>query len=193
MALDVESIIMDALLELVEEAPLARVTVKQILERSGVSRQTFYNHFRDKNDLVCRIYDVRVIGEFDLGQPTPALGYLPALTLSLERMHAFGNFLRQAFAAHDQNNLTEHALTHTRDFDLAWHQEVWGPAPMPQELRAATEYHALAAGYMTIAWILTGFPTPEAELARLLSDMRASGMGPLFARAPSGRNPYAAP
>ena len=191
MALDVESIIMDALLRLVGEVPLARVTVKQILERSGVSRQTFYNHFRDKNDLVCRIYDARVIGDFDLGRPTPAQGYLNALTTSLERMHAFGDFLAQAFAAHDQNNLTEHALAHTRDFDLAWHQEVWGPTPMPPELRAATEYHALAAAYMTIAWVLTGFPTPESELAQLLSDMRASGMGPLFTQAPSGRNPYA--
>ena len=193
MAVDVESIIMDALLGLVEDVPLARVTIKQILERSGVSRQTFYNHFRDKNDLVCRIYDKRIIGEFDLDMPGPTLAYLPALTASLERMRAFGGFLRQAFAVHDQNNLTEHALAHTRDFDLAWHQRVWGPTPMPQELRAATEYHALAAAYMTIAWVLTGFSTPEPELARLLADMRASGMGSLFAQAPSGRNPYVTP
>ncbi|MDO4405037.1 MAG: TetR family transcriptional regulator [Atopobiaceae bacterium] len=89
MAIDVESIIIDALLSLMEDegVPLARVTVKQIMQASGVSRQTFYNHFLDKNDLVCHIYDKRVIGEFDSGEPTsdrgpgdPHLpGYLPVL------------------------------------------------------------------------------------------------------------------
>lgn len=191
MALNVESIIMDALLDLCAEQPLMRVTVKQILQKSGVSRQTFYNHFLDKSDLVCRIYDVRIIGEFDLDEPTPAGDYRTALTASLTRMRVHGDFLREAFAAHDQNNLTEHALAHTCDFDLAWHQNVWGNTPMPEELRFATEYHALASGYMVIAWILSGFPTPEEELAGLISNMRACGMGPLFAGAPSERNPYA--
>ncbi len=47
MAIDIESLVIDALLALVEEdgVPLERVTVKQLLARSGVSRQTFYNHF----------------------------------------------------------------------------------------------------------------------------------------------------
>ena len=49
MAIDVEAIVIDALLDLVvgDGVPLERVTVKSILERSGVSRQTFYNHFLD--------------------------------------------------------------------------------------------------------------------------------------------------
>lgn len=191
MALDVETIIMDALLDLCAERPLARVTVKQILQRSGVSRQTFYNHFLDKNDLVCRIYDRRIIGEFDLDDPTPAGDYRVTLAASLARMRVYGDFLRQAVAAHDQNSLSEHALSHTRDFDLAWHQAMWGADPMPDELRFATEYHALASGYMVLSWILSGFPTPEEELANLIAHMRACGMGPLFAGAPSGCNPYA--
>ena len=54
MAIDIEGIVMDTLLTLVEDegVPLERVTVKQLLERSGVSRQAFYNHFLDKNDLI---------------------------------------------------------------------------------------------------------------------------------------------
>ena len=62
---------------------------------------------------------------------------------------------------------------------------------MPEELRFATEYHALASGYMVLSWVLSGFPTPEGELADLIANMRACGMGPLFADAPSGLNPYA--
>ena len=35
-----------------------------ILKETGVSRQTFYNHFKDKNDLICYVYDT-FIGLFD--------------------------------------------------------------------------------------------------------------------------------
>ena len=42
----------DALLALSRSEDLERITVKQIVEKSGLSLQTFYNHFRDKEDLV---------------------------------------------------------------------------------------------------------------------------------------------
>ena len=40
------------LLELARSTPIEKITVKQIVEGSGLSLQTFYNHFHDKNDLV---------------------------------------------------------------------------------------------------------------------------------------------
>lgn len=46
MAIDVESIIIDALLSLMEDegVPLARVTVKQILQASGRSASVLHVH-----------------------------------------------------------------------------------------------------------------------------------------------------
>jgi AcrR family transcriptional regulator len=41
----------DALVELIREKPFADITVHQVLDRAGVSRSTFYTHYRDKNDL----------------------------------------------------------------------------------------------------------------------------------------------
>jgi AcrR family transcriptional regulator len=67
MAINVKSLVIDALLELVEVEgiPLERVTVKRILEKSGVNRQTFYNHFLDKNDLICQAYERRMVRAFN--------------------------------------------------------------------------------------------------------------------------------
>lgn len=56
MAIDVKEIIADGLLQLCEETPLEIITIKQLLEVTSVSRQTFYNHFLDKNDLIQYIY-----------------------------------------------------------------------------------------------------------------------------------------
>jgi AcrR family transcriptional regulator len=36
---------------LMQEQPFDSITVEQVLERAGVGRSTFYNHFRGKDDL----------------------------------------------------------------------------------------------------------------------------------------------
>jgi AcrR family transcriptional regulator len=41
----------DALMALVVEKPFDTITVQDVLDRAGVARSTFYNHFRDTNDL----------------------------------------------------------------------------------------------------------------------------------------------
>src|SRR5450432_2089753 len=41
----------DALVELLVEKPFDDITVQEVLDRAGVSRSTFYEHYRDKNDL----------------------------------------------------------------------------------------------------------------------------------------------
>jgi len=41
----------DALVELLVKIPFDDITVQDVLDRAGVSRSTFYTHYRDKNDL----------------------------------------------------------------------------------------------------------------------------------------------
>ena len=140
MPIDVEAIVIDALLSLVEDdgVPLERVTIKLILQRSGVSRQTFYNHSLDKNDLIAKVYERRIIGEFDSDERLSGFDFRSSLEASLRRMHEHGEFSRQALRMEGQNNLTDYALEHSSTFDLAWHQSLWGDEPMPDELRFAT-------------------------------------------------------
>jgi AcrR family transcriptional regulator len=41
-----------ALLELICQKPIDEVTVQEVLDQASVGRSTFYQHFRDKNDLL---------------------------------------------------------------------------------------------------------------------------------------------
>lgn len=192
MAIDVEQLIMEALLELVEQEgeQLKRITVKRLLERTGVARQTFYNHFLDKDDLICRTYDKLVITEFEGEDEDEGFDFGTSLLASYERMRAHGTFMRQACAMSGQNCLRDHLFEHSRAFDLAWHQQLWGDEPMPEALRFATEYHADASTSMALSWILSGFPVPAEELVDLTVRMRALGMDHLFADASGSGNPY---
>jgi AcrR family transcriptional regulator len=47
MAINVKRLLANALIELSEEKPLAKITVTDIVNRAGAGRQTFYNHFRE--------------------------------------------------------------------------------------------------------------------------------------------------
>ena len=47
-----KEIIIQTLMELLNEKPLAKITVKDIVEKCGVNRNTFYYHFRDIPDVV---------------------------------------------------------------------------------------------------------------------------------------------
>ena len=61
-----KEIFAETLLALAKKEPLERVTVKQIVEESGLSLQTFYNHFHDKDELVIWIH--RQVGDRTLAR-----------------------------------------------------------------------------------------------------------------------------
>ena len=56
-----KEIIIKTLFELLNEKPLAKITVKDIVERCGVNRNTFYYHFRDKYDIMHWIFEQEIV------------------------------------------------------------------------------------------------------------------------------------
>jgi AcrR family transcriptional regulator len=62
-----------ALIELIQERALDDITVQQILNRSGVSRASFYSHYRNKEDVLDSTYD-RLFAWFDALCESPAMG-----------------------------------------------------------------------------------------------------------------------
>ena len=52
MPLDVKSAVASALAEMMKHRSVDKITVKDLVEACGISRQTFYYHFRDITDVV---------------------------------------------------------------------------------------------------------------------------------------------
>src|SRR4051794_32391335 len=52
--------LIDAIAHVVAEKGYARTTVADVIERAGVSRKTFYEHFRDKETCFLAAYDTGV-------------------------------------------------------------------------------------------------------------------------------------
>ena len=55
----------DAMKECMKKAPVEKITVKEITEECGVTRQTFYRNFQDKYDLINWYFDKILIESFE--------------------------------------------------------------------------------------------------------------------------------
>ncbi len=188
MAINTKELIASGLLELCETSSLKSITVGQILSHTGAGRQTFYNHFQDKNDLIQYIYLNKIIPGF---QNTEVhIPFHDILLYSLQNMKRYHKFLKQACLLDGQNCLRDFIFEHCRTFDLNWHQLRYGDDPMPDSLRFATEYHSFASSSMTLSWILSDMPASCEEMADLITRLRSSGMEKLFEPAKIKGNPY---
>ena len=62
----------------------------------------------------------------------------------------------------------EYIFEHCKEFDLKWHQELYGSKLMPETLKFATIYHASASSAMTLSWILSDMPVSCEEIVRMI-------------------------
>lgn len=188
MALNVKEILADGLLALCEDKKLESITIKQLLESTHVSKQSFYNHFLDKNDLIQYIYVTKIIPDFH--DPLKEINFFESMVEVFKRMKKYHQFMKQALLMEGQNCLKDYIFKHCKEFDLQFHQKRYGSQPMPDALRFATEYHATASSSMTISWVLSDMPTSCEEIARLITDLRGLGMEKLFEDGEIKGNPY---
>ena len=93
----------NAVIKLSETMPLEDVTVTDITNACGMSRNSFYYHFKDKQDLIWWIYSNFHDTELDL---TPKTVQEDCVNIfSFMRKHA--DFFKQAFKDTRQNNFRD--------------------------------------------------------------------------------------
>ncbi len=187
-----------AMKECIETTPFDAITVKQICEKSGTSRQTFYRHFLDKYDLTNWYFDRLLMESFDrMGEGRTVYdGLVRKFTFIAEERA----FFTAAFHNDDQNNLRDH------DFHMIYHfylkrialwqhyenssvqrpfaaVDTWtgrvaaerglrsvsdDEDAVDEETRELLEMYCNASIYMTVQWVLGGMKKSPEELARLM-------------------------
>ena len=98
----VQQLYCEALLELSETMPLEKVTVTAIIQRAGTARQTFYNHFRDINDLISYL-PINFLRERSTGD----LYDFDAVGIAYDYAREHRAFFRQLPGHAGQNNFRE--------------------------------------------------------------------------------------
>jgi len=147
-----ERAIKDAFVELLNEKALARITVKDITDRCGVNRNTFYYHYQDVLDLVEQICE----DECD-----HIVSLYPRITSIEECIEALTRFARENKRAimhiyrSDKKDTYEASLWRMCEYVVSEYADsAFGDEPVSDEDRALfIRFYKCACFGMVIDWI----------------------------------------
>ena len=153
-----KQILAESLKKLMLHHSFEKITIKDITDAAGFIRPTFYNHFKDKYDLVEWIFTEEIIrpGEqlFDVGL------FREGIRLMLANMEKEKDFYVRAVKIQGQNSFREivfHAF-------VTLIQKVFAKrTPFPEIL---AEYYANAETFLLMKWLESGMPISAEEVEK---------------------------
>lgn len=153
-----------AMKELMDERPLAKISVGDIVEACGINRNTFYYHFRDKFDLVNWIFYTDIAAELNredilAGPPWRAMEDLCVF------LYQNSGFYINALSAEGQNSFAEY-------FESILHAVVESRLPDILDAGGHREFYVSffvdAMVSAIFRWLRGGMDIPPAEFAELM-------------------------
>lgn len=115
-----KQLIAQTLKKLMINMNLDKITVQDIVKACELNRKTFYYHFKDKQDLVCWIFDTEFAALTDLNQDNSVFDEL------VEHLYNNRDFYVSALSSDVQNNLNEHFFKIIFDSNMIKIKEVLG-------------------------------------------------------------------
>jgi len=169
----------DALLELMQERKFEEITVQHVLDRAGVGRSTFYEHYQDKNDLFLSDMEeffemmstllirreesskrVAPVSEFfaHVGE----MRHLYSALAAGNKLHDFQEMAQEYFARAIRKRL----------------EQLSSPAISPAQSAASSQ--ALAGALMSLMswWVQSGATASAEEMDALFHQMVWAGVSP---------------
>lgn len=163
MAIDVKKLFADAIIELSNEKALSKVTVTDIVKRVGTGRQTFYNHFLDKNDLIFWIFHRTLRGEKKIIETGGFNAYLLSI---YEKAKLNQPFFTQACHLEGQNCLLEAIYNQTYHYYKDYIIQHYGEHVITDECLYALAFNAHGASNMYVSWARDGMLISPQDMAR---------------------------
>jgi len=174
---DVRFRLADALEDCMREAPLEKITVRQITDRCGVSRQTFYRNSTDKYDLINWYFDELLIKAFEhMGHGNTAYDSLVHKFTYIQNEKFF---FRAAFKNDSQNNLRDHDIQMIEDFYKKLIAGKFGVFPEDQ-FGGLLEMYCVASVHMTQQWVFKGCKASPEDMAELMIEAMPPRLSKLF-------------
>jgi AcrR family transcriptional regulator len=168
----------DALVELIHEKAFDAITVQDVLDRAGVSRSTFYAHYRDKEDLflsdVDEFFGLMSMALVPAGDRSRRLLPVRELLEHVAGQRAFVEALAEAGRLEGVLDLGRAHFARGIERRLEAFHEGRGIAPATRALCA----QALAGALVTllIAWLRAPARVPPASVDALFQRLAWAGL-----------------
>ena len=162
---DTRYVFAECIKQLMNHQSLDKITVTDIVEISGKTRQTFYRYFRDKYDLVNWYFEVLADKSFlQIGNSETLR---EGLTKKFEFIYHDRVFFKEAFKSKDYNNIENY------DYNciLTFYQNIIKRKlgnNIPSDIEFLLEMYCHGSITMTVDWATGGYKLKPEELADML-------------------------
>ena len=158
--------LVNALLSLMETSPYSKITVKDICQKADLSRQTFYNFFETKDDIIrfC-IHQCYMEMMEKLQSRSPLL-----LSDVAEQLITTFHDNRKLMNLIISQNL-DHLLEYELSSAIRIFAEQVNPDTSGHTFQYATAFLTGAIAHTVMYWFRDSNPIPSKQLAELLSDI----------------------
>ncbi len=168
----------DALISLMQEKPFADIIVQEVLDRAGVSRSTFYHHFRDKEDLFTSdagdFFHALANALIDQGDRSDRIFPVQEFLEHVATAKDFVDGLRASGLFHDNMDLARGHFARGIERRLAGLGRA-GDLPPERRVAVATGYAGMIISLLGW-WIDDGMRSPPEELDALFHRMVWAGL-----------------
>lgn len=168
LKLNTEELFANALVELCKEKPLEKITVQNITDFCGAGRQTFYNHFRDKEDLIEYIYLAdRKKGAELLKKEYSIREHMKTMLDICNKKRLFYVY---AYEIQGQNSLSEAVFKAAVDYFTKIAAEKGGREVLDEKMKMAIRFNCHGELCTVKDWIKRDIRCSSEELADILVD-----------------------
>ncbi|MCD8123445.1 MAG: TetR family transcriptional regulator C-terminal domain-containing protein [Lachnospiraceae bacterium] len=155
------------LIGLCEEIPLKDIRIKDFIEYTNISKQTFYNYFKDKADLMNYVFEVaarKIVDDMD-----PSIdGFYDSVIRWTQVCLENRKFYIQLAKYETQNNFTQYFI---KTCEAVYEQKLInakGPAIIDTQMRQVIHIHCVGYCTFLVEWIQNGMKEPPEQIAEIL-------------------------
>lgn len=167
--------------ELASRHPIEKITIKDITDKAGVIRPTFYNHFQDKYELIEWIVMEQIIRP---AAPLIENGmFNEAVVLMFTSLEKDKPFYMNAVKLEGQNSLQSIAEDCVRQILLAIMEKKGTKKDKAHPwitYERVAQFYAQSMCYIVIEWIKSGMNIPPREIAAAYEYMMTKQMTDFF-------------
>ncbi|MGG4552797.1 TetR/AcrR family transcriptional regulator C-terminal domain-containing protein [Paenibacillus humicus] len=159
-----------ALKQTMQELPLNKITVKQLVSRCGVNRQTFYYHFQDIYDLLGWIYETEAVG--NLAEYRSYDTWAHGLYSIFAYIESNKSFCLNTLHSLARSQLDSYLYAVTFDLMMGVVEEVSRGMPVAEENKKfLANFYTLAFTGLVTQWMQQGMKEEPALIVEQLSEL----------------------
>ena len=174
-----KNLLAESLKELSRFKPVDKITIKELTKNCGLTSPTFYNHFRDKYDLMAWIYNQKIEDLLkNFGRENSFEDIICRLMeITLEDEKFFLNLLKNAVS---QNSFRYVTNDHAIKLLSEWIKNRHGFEELPPTISFCLRFYMRAISEFVSDWALDKWDCSPREMAKFFVEAMPAPLKPLL-------------